>query len=392
MFKSFPFRALSPIGTATILLSTLLCVEAARKIEVYDIPKESPAGHSHAGMAGGPGGGATDPHAGITRGMPKVKVAKLPEGWTENPSPGSMRAASYLVSDGRGNEAEVAVIPMTGMANIELQLVNMWREQVKLPAIAEADLGSQTTDVPVADGKGKLFELASQDAVIGGKQKARILVAMLKKADTTWFFKFAGEDQLVAAHKDRFLEFLKGVTFEVSALPEGHPPTGGGTGMGMGMGQGMMGGGGATVPPGAGDQPQWQIPNGWTEVAHSPFLVAKFQVAGDGGLKAEINVSTSSGDGGGLLANVNRWRGQLSLAAMDQAALDKIATSLDLPSGKATVVDIPGEGAENSDKMRCLGVMVPVGGDTWFYKLMGSESVVAREKEALLKFVRSVKY
>jgi len=134
------------------------------------------------------------------------------------------------------------------------------------------------------------------------------------------------------------------------------------------------------------------VPASWTEVAHSPFLVAKFQATGEGGLKAEINVSTSVGDGGGLLPNVNRWRGQLSLGALDQAALEKIASSLELPAGKATVVDFTGEGAENQDKVRCIAVVVSRSGETWFYKLMGSESVVAREKDALLKFVRSVKH
>ena len=80
--------------------------------------------------------------------QPTIKVAKLPAGWKENPNPGSMRAASYLVSNSEGSEAEVAVIPMPGMANIELQLVNMWREQAKLPTITEAELGGQSVAVP----------------------------------------------------------------------------------------------------------------------------------------------------------------------------------------------------------------------------------------------------
>lgn len=390
MFKSFPFRSLAVIGTTAILPFVAANHTQARNIEVYDIPKEASSGHVHAGPAGGQGG-AVDPHGGMTAAMPTLKVAKLPEGWTENPNPGSMRAASYLVSDGQGNEAEVAVIPMPGMSNIELQLVNMWREQAKLPAVTEAELGGQSVPVAVGKEEGKLFEVASTDPVIGGQYKARILVAMLKQTGTTWFFKFAGEDQLVASNKDRFIEFLKGVSFEApAAMPAGHPPVGGNTG--MGMGQGMMGGGGATVAPGSGDHPEWQVPGTWTEVAHSPFLVAKFQAKSESGATADINVSTSPGDGGGLLPNINRWRGQLSLAALDAAGVEKVVSSLDLPSGKASLVDFSGEGAENSEKLRCIAVVVPVGGETWFYKIMGSEALVAREKDALVNFVRSVKY
>jgi len=344
-------------------------------------------------MAGSHGGGmGGDPHGGMAMAQPRIKVEKLPEGWRENPNPGAMRVASYLVSNAEGTEAEIAVIPMPGMANIELQLVNMWREQAKLPAISEADLGSQSVPVTVGEEEGKLFEVSSTEAVLGGKYKARILVAMLKRDDNTWFIKLTGEDEFVASQKPNFLGFLKDVSFEAPEMPAGHPPMAGGTGgMGMGMGQGMMGAG-ATVPPGTGDQPQWTIPAGWTEVARSSFLVGKFQVANEGGGKADINVSMSPGDGGGLMANVSRWRGQLSLSPVDDAGLEKISQSLDLPGAKATVVDFSGEGSENGDAMRCVGIMVARPSETWFFKLLGDAKLVAREKETLIAFVRSVKF
>jgi len=45
----------------------------------------------------------------------------------------------------------------------------------------------------------------------------------IKKSDTTWFFKFAGEDVLVGPEAG-VLEFLKGISFEAVPLPAGHPP------------------------------------------------------------------------------------------------------------------------------------------------------------------------
>lgn len=394
MFKSYASGPLAAIGSAVILLVTTICAPAAQKVKVYDIPKEKSSSPAHADEANPHASSAADPHAGIPMGMPKLKWTKLPEGWKENPAPGSMRAASFLVAEG-DSEAEVAAIPMGGMAGIESQLVNMWRGQVKLAALSEDELTKQGEAISVGDAKGKMYEMASTEAVLGGKYKARILVAMLKKPDTTWFFKFAGEDGLVAGQKKSFVEFLKGVSFEAAAaLPAGHPPTAGGGAMGKPPGMGMGGGmqGGDNVKAGAGDHPEWQIPASWTELDHSSFLVAKFRATGDGGAQADINVSMSAGNGGGLLPNVNRWRGQLSMGPLDQAGLDKVSTTIDLTGGKATVVDISGAEAENGGKARCVGVMVPLANETWFYKLMGSDTVVAREKEALLKFVRSVKY
>jgi hypothetical protein len=392
MFKSFSHRALAAFSV-TFTLSMGHFTASAAKIEVYDIPKESPAGHVHGGpndSHGHGGAAAADPHGGMSMAQPTIKVAKLPAGWTENPNPGSMRAASYLVKNSEGGEAEVAVIPMPGMANIELQLVNMWREQAKLPAVTEAELSGHSVPVTIGTEQGKLFEVASADPVIGGKHKARILVAMLKRAETMWFFKFAGEDGLVATNKAPFIGFLKDVSFEAPAMPAGHPPIAGG-GASMSMGQGMMGGG-ATVPPGTGEHPEWKVPKGWTEVARSTFLVAKFQVTGEGTAKADINVSMSPGDGGGLLPNVNRWRAQLNLSPLDVHGLEKIVESIQAAGANATLVDFSGAGAENGDPQRCVGIMVSRSGEAWFFKLMGSTSVVAREKQALIDFVRSVKF
>ena len=40
-------------------------------------------------------------------------------------------------------------------------------------------------------------------------------------------------------------------------------------------------------------------------------------------------------DAGGVLANVNRWRGQVDLAPVKQAELEKQIASLDVSGGKA---------------------------------------------------------
>jgi hypothetical protein len=388
MSKSFVVRPLLAACTAGILFGSSLPILAGQKIRVYDVPKETTA---HATQ---PATGEADPHAGVAMGMPKLKWARLPEGWKENPAPGSMRAASFIIAGANETEAELAVIPMSGMENIESQLVNMWRGQVKIAPLSEEEMAKQGAEISIGTSKGRLFEMASTEPILGGNFKARFLVAMLKEAETTWFFKLAGEDALVAGQKAAFVEFLKGVSFEAPQMPAGHPPMADAKPAG-GMGQGMMGGGmqgGDTVKAGTGPHPEWQMPPGWLELDHSSFLVAKFRATGEAGAQADINVSTSAGTGGGLLPNVNRWRAQLSLGPVDQAVLDKLAATLELPTGKALVVDFSGADSENDNRARCIGVMVPLADQTWFYKLMGAEKVVAREKESLLNFVRSVKY
>src|SRR5690349_3907522 len=62
----------------------------------------------------------------------------------------------------------------------------------------------------------------------------------------------------------------------------------------------------------------WDTPEGWRAViADQPMRVATFRAGpGDG---VEVSVTAFPGDVGGLLANVNRWRGQVGLAPAQES-------------------------------------------------------------------------
>jgi hypothetical protein len=140
------------------------------------------------------------------------------------------------------------------------------------------------------------------------------------------------------------------------------------------------------------DKPNWQVPPGWQEVSGGGFLVAKFLLSGSDNAQAAVNVSMSAGDGGGPLANLNRWRGQLGLAPVAEADLAKEVQPFEVPGSKAMWAEISGTDPKTGQKTGLLAVIVPQAGQTWFYKLMGNEQVVQREREAFTKFVQTVKY
>ena len=121
------------------------------------------------------------------------------------------------------------------------------------------------------------------------------------------------------------------------------------------------------------------------------MLLAKFLLGGDAAAKAEVTVSVFPGDTGGLLANVNRWRGQVGLTPLEPADLKKLA-SVDVVGGKATLVDVSGVSPKSGQKARLIGAIVPREGSTWFYKLMGDEAVAEQQKAAFVKFIQTVRY
>jgi hypothetical protein len=114
---------------------------------------------------------------------------------------------------------------------------------------------------------------------------------------------------------------------------------------------------------------------------------AKF-TAGEGAEAVEITVSMLAGTGGSLLANVNRWRGQLGMGAVAEADLGKCTSPLEIPGGLAVVADL----APEPPTKRMVAVVVARGGGTWFYKVTGSGAAVDKRKAEFLEFVRGVKY
>jgi hypothetical protein len=253
-----------------------------------------------------------------------------------------------------------------------------------LAAVKEEDLAKLAQPVEVAGQTAQLYEQAGENA--GSGDRNRILAAVLRREGVAWFFKMAGDDELVAQQKPAFIGLLKSISFQEagvqSGLPPSHPPIDGGMTPAMPAPQTSTGQG----------KPDWQVPAGWQEAPGGQFLVAKFIISGAENAQAAVNISVSGGSGGGLLANVNRWRGQLGLAPWSESDLSQQTRSLEVPGGKATLVDMTGADARTSQKARVIAAIVPQAGQTWFYKLMGNTDIVEKQKEALVQFVQSARY
>lgn len=146
--------------------------------------------------------------------------------------------------------------------------------------------------------------------------------------------------------------------------------------------------------PAAGSKPLWQKPEGWTEKPASAMRLASFSSAEKDGETADISVVTLGGPAGGALANVNRWRGQIGLAAVDEPGLAPLLTDMQIDGKPARLLDMAGtEPPEGKTKpQRTIVAMVEVAGQTWFFKMSGEDTVVAAEKPAFLAFLNSVHF
>jgi hypothetical protein len=145
---------------------------------------------------------------------------------------------------------------------------------------------------------------------------------------------------------------------------------------------------GTAVPTSEGAALAWLAPAQWVPKPATAMRKGSYGVPGDGG-ECDLSITAFPGDVGGELMNVNRWRGQVGLPPIRQEELEASVNRLEANGLRFTVVELaPGAGAGGK---AMLGAIVPFGGSTWFFKLMGPVPSVQAAKPAFLEFLRSVR-
>lgn len=127
--------------------------------------------------------------------------------------------------------------------------------------------------------------------------------------------------------------------------------------------------------------PTWTVPEGWQkQEGERPMRVATF-LAGE----AEIAVSQFAGNAGGLLANVNRWRGQVGLPPVTEDQLAETTQAVEVPGFAGSTMRLKGP-----EKHLLGAALSEAKADrTWFIKLTTTPAIADQQEAAFLAFVRS---
>lgn len=155
---------------------------------------------------------------------------------------------------------------------------------------------------------------------------------------------------------------------------------------------------GRTSPPpvAASNKPptrlRWHAPSAWTVLPPRPGREVGFRI----GESEDANcvLSVLNGGGGGLTANVNRWRAQMGKPALDAAAVAALESRPFL-AGTARVVDVGGTyvgmGQAHVPDARLIGLIAERATFVAFLKMTGPASTVEGQREALFAFASTVK-
>lgn len=344
---------------------------------------------------------------------------KAPDGWTELP-PQEMRFAAFQVSS-EHPDVLMTVIPLGPESRDLLANVNRWEQQLGLEPSTKENLEKTARHVDVGAAHVDVVDLTGPQPS-DDKPQQRMLAAILPTESQVWFFKLVGPADVVGTQRENFDAFVQSIHLgdaaegesaggqetppvDSTSLPPGHPP------MPSGDGGAAVTESPATLPPGHPPMPApstqgaapmqgldmspdieagltWTTPQGWRQDPNPRAMRAATFFAGPEDSQAELIVSRlSARSPGSFMDNVNRWRGQLGLPAVNDA---NAIQTVDVPVGEATarVVEIVNE-------QRGLTMRVAIATheqDLWFFKLTGPSATVNDQKDEFDAFLKSVQF
>jgi hypothetical protein len=352
------------IGLAVVALSAC---DNKSEIKVYRVSKapleeESPEPQS-AMPANAP---SPSMPGGMSAPISSTVSVPTPPNWQPQPL-SQMRQASFLVKGDNGAIADISFVSLGVAAGDVLDNVNRWLSQIGQPPIDDQKLNLIAQRLTTSIGEVTVVDLEGLPAEADPKKDGRIIAAMTSNGSSTLFFKMRGNAALTEAQKSEFIKWVAAVCNSQGGNKSPQSAN--------------------AMSSQSSDNPQikWQLPTGWSEVPPSAMRYASFS-AGVNENKIDISIVMFPGDGGSDIENVNRWRGQIGLPPMSEAAITSQITTLKAGDATFAAIDIAGANA------RTLAAWVRRDARVWFIKATGPAGAVEKEKQNFVKFVESVRF
>ena len=294
----------------------------------------------------------------------------LPEGWTQDAGGNEMRFATVKIPDAE-TPLELTVAKVTWDADHQSQAilanVNRWRGQMQSSPVDESDLADETrwltlaadqTKAIVVDVTGRLRPGGMAPPFASGADKGSLPAGHPPVGEKSTNANAARKESPMAARP----ESAKGVEVKTQiAAPDPNLPF------------------------------TYELPAGWRPAKEKKmFSIATFAVEKDS-KQAEITVTPFGGGAGGLLMNVNRWRGQVHLPPVSEGELEALLNPYKVDGRPAQMARF--FSPKDAEKPLAIVAVVSQRDDTtWFFRMSGTPELVEDQQSNFDKFMASIKF
>src|SRR3954469_9254768 len=134
----------------------------------------------------------------------------------------------------------------------------------------------------------------------------------------------------------------------------------------------------------------WNLPEGWRALPGDGMRYAAFAVSADD--PNLVVTVVPLGPNLPMLANINRWEGQIGLQPSGEGDLSKLLKPVEVNGETAQTIDIIGPEQNGKPKQRILAAIFERKDRTWYLKLQGDAEKVAAQQQKFDAFVKSVRF
>jgi len=300
---------------------------------------------------------------------------EVPEGWEQLP-PAQFRDLNFRVGRVGGAEGADCYVTLLSGGGEDAN-INRWRGQMGLAPLDDAGLRALPRRTFLGlegilaefqgsfQGMGDTGNENAEDSTLLGvfSQFPRFAVSV----------KMIGPTPLVEAERENFLSFCDSLQFKTVGTASDAPGSTGVDGGAGGSGAGAF---------------AWDVPDGWVLGAGSSMRLVTFNV--EDRPSAECWVTVLKGDAGGLLPNLNRWRGELGQEPLTGAEVEALPT-IEVFGKPAPFLQVQGPVAEDGRVSYLFGVITERAGQRVFIKMVGGKQDLLAEEHRFIQFCRSLR-
>ena len=288
----------------------------------------------------------------------------MPEQWGENPGMSGMMAGSFHIKTSFGPRGRIGVMPFRESVETT-QIVNMFARELGHPDYNDSSVQPLIAHKKLGD---RSFEVIRLEDMSGEEDPPKTaLLALYRHNAQTWLFPFIADRALIDKELENFYSFLQSTTLRagktpVRAIAPSLPPV---------------------QPASSGHQPTWEAPEHWDHKPATQMRVGNYAVSNEAGEALDFSITSFPGEVGGILANVNRWLGQVGMSPTDEQGLSQYLSDRMIDEKPAKLV------LAESDEQALYAAILLHKGRSWFLKLMGDVNLARAEKENFLGLIDS---
>jgi len=277
---------------------------------------------------------------------------------------GGIMAGSFHIKTKEGPQGRIGVMPFRETVETS-QIVNMFARELGHPDYNQSTVGQILQKKELG---GRTFEFIQlEDRTSEDETQRAAMLALYRQDAQTWLFPFIANRKLVNEQLDNFYTFLGSTTLRagktpVRAVAPSLPPA---------------------QAPTASHQPTWEAPAHWERKASTQMRIGNYAVTNEAGQSLDFSITSFPGQVGGILANVNRWLGQVGIEQTDEEGLKQYLSDRTVDEKPAKLVL-----AESEDQALYAAILFHKD-RSWFLKLMGDRALAQTEKENFLGLVDS---